>query len=281
MMKKIDTPYRRQNKMQNLRITLLDAVRLDAIAKLKKTDLGVKEQQNKVIDAAKNLMKLADLARKEGLLALEDIAQTIPSNFLKQLILLVVDGNFPEIIAEIGTNIYWTKAPDNADAMIDYMYLRGMLGIQNGDNPRVLEGVLMSLMPIELHQEYRTQMEVLHQKKDVEKLFSIHPTFQDSDICESIHNLEKMVSNLHNRCIQRVLRELDNKDLAICIYVLQQETRKRILDNLSTGLAHAIMEDVVLCASISEKDVDTSVTKTLNTINALLKTGEIVILNNV
>lgn len=281
MMKKIDTPYRRQNKMQNLRITLLDAVRLDAIAKLKKTDLGVKEQQNKVIDAAKNLMKLADLARKEGLLALEDIAQTIPSNFLKQLILLVVDGNFPEIIAEIGTNIYWTKAPDNADAMIDYMYLRGMLGIQNGDNPRVLEGVLMSLMPIELHQEYRTQIEVLHQKKDVEKLFSIHPTFQDSDICESIHNLEKMVSNLHNRCIQRVLRELDNKDLAICIYVLQQETRKRILDNLSTGLAHAIMEDVVLCASISEKDVDTSVTKTLNTINALLKTGEIVILNNV
>lgn len=281
MMKKIDTPYRRQNKMENLRITLLDAVRLDAIAKLKKTDLGAKEQQNKVIDAAKNLMKLADLARKEGLLALEDIAQTIPSNFLKQLILLVVDGNFPEIIAEIGTNIYWTKAPDNADAMIDYMYLRGMLGIQNGDNPRVLEGVLMSLMPIELHQEYRTQMEVLHQKKDVEKLFSIHPTFQDSDICESIHNLEKMVSNLHNRCIQRVLRELDNKDLAICIYVLQQETRKRILDNLSTGLAHAIMEDVVLCASISEKDVDTSVTKTLNTINALLKTGEIVILNNV
>lgn len=281
MMKKIDTPYRRQNKMENLRITLLDAVRLDAIAKLKKTDLGVKEQQNKVIDAAKNLMKLADLARKEGLLALEDIAQTIPSNFLKQLILLVVDGNFPEIIAEIGTNIYWTKAPDNADAMIDYMYLRGMLGIQNGDNPRVLEGVLMSLMPIELHQEYRTQIEVLHQKKDVEKLFSIHPTFQDSDICESIHNLEKMVSNLHNRCIQRVLRELDNKDLAICIYVLQQETRKRILDNLSTGLAHAIMEDVVLCTSISEKDVDTSVTKTLNTINALLKTGEIVILNNV
>lgn len=267
--------------MENLRITLLDAVRLDAIAKLKKTDLGVKEQQNKVIDAAKNLMKLADLARKEGLLALEDIAQTIPSNFLKQLILLVVDGNFPEIIAEIGTNIYWTKAPDNADAMIDYMYLRGMLGIQNGDNPRVLEGVLMSLMPIELHQEYRTQIEVLHQKKDVEKLFSIHPTFQDSDICESIHNLEKMVSNLHNRCIQRVLRELDNKDLAICIYVLQQETRKRILDNLSTGLAHAIMEDVVLCTSISEKDVDTSVTKTLNTINALLKTGEIVILNNV
>lgn len=281
MMKKINTSHRRLNKLENLQITLLDAVRLDAIAKLKNADLREKEQQGKVIDAAKNLMILADLARKEGLLVLEDRAQTITSDYLKQLILLVVDGNFPEIIAEIGTNIYWTKAPDGADAMVDYMYLRGMLGIQNGDNLSILESVLVSLMPIELHQEYHTQMEVLHQKKDVEKLFSIHPTFQDSNVCEAIYTLEKIVSTLHNRCIQRVLRELDNRDLAICIYVLQQETRKKVLSNLSTGLAHAIMEDMTLCMSISEKDVDASIKRVLNTINSLLKSGEIVISNNV
>ena len=91
--------------MENTQNMLLDAVRLDAITKLKNADLGIKEQQNKVINAAKNLMKLADLARKEGLLVLEDIAKTETSDFLRQLILLVVDGTFPEIIAEIGTNI--------------------------------------------------------------------------------------------------------------------------------------------------------------------------------
>ena len=155
--------------MENTQNMLLDAVRLDAITKLKNADLGIKEQQNKVINAAKNLMKLADLARKEGLLVLEDIAKTETSDFLRQLILLVVDGTFPEIIAEIGTNIYWTKAPNNADAMVDYMYLRGMLGIQNGDNLRVLESILMSLMPAKLHQEYCAQMEILHQQEDIEK----------------------------------------------------------------------------------------------------------------
>ncbi len=266
--------------MENTQNMLLDAVRLDAITKLKNADLGIKEQQNKVINAAKNLMKLADLARKEGLLVLEDIAKTETSDFLRQLILLVVDGTFPEIIAEIGTNIYWTKAPNNADAMVDYMYLRGMLGIQNGDNLRVLESILMSLMPAKLHQEYCAQMEILHQQEDIEKPFSIHPTFQDSDVCKSIQNLENRVNSLHNRCIQRILRELDNKDLAICIYVLQQETRKKVLSNLSTGLAHAIMEDVMLCVAISEKDVNASVIKTLNTINALLESGEIIISDN-
>jgi len=266
--------------MKKIPDTILDAVRLDAIIKLKNSDLKTKEQQNKVISAAKDIMKLADLARKEGLLALEDMAKTLSSDFLRQLILLVVDGNFPDTIAEIGTNTYWTKAPDGADAMVDYMYLRGMLGIQNGDNPRVLESILISLMPTELHLEYRAQMEVLHDEEAVEKLFTIHPTFQEPGIWEPIHNLEEIVDNMHNRCIQRVLRELDNRDLAICIYVLQQETRKKILANLSTGLAHAIMEDVALCASVSEKDVAASVAKILDTINALVKTGEIVVGRN-
>lgn len=263
--------------MEKILDTIMDTVRLDAITRLKNTDIRAKEQHNKVIDAAKDIMKLADLARREGLLALEDRAQTTASDFLRQLILLVVDGTFPDAIAEIGTNTYWTKAPDGADAMADYMYLRGMLGIQNGDNPRVLESILVSLMPAEMHSEYRAQMEILHQEEDVEKLFSIHPAFEDSGIWESIHRLEKTISSLPDRCIQRVLRELDNKDLAICLYVLQQDTRKKILANLSTRLAHAIIEDVALCASVSERDVSASVTKVLDTIDSLLEAGEIVV----
>lgn len=60
--------------MEKMPDTILDIVRLDAITKLKNSNLRTKEEQNKVIGAAKDIMKLADLARKEGLLALEDIA---------------------------------------------------------------------------------------------------------------------------------------------------------------------------------------------------------------
>lgn len=254
----------------------LDAVRLDAIARLKGADAG----QNQVIDAAKDLMRLADRARKEGLLVLENMAETVSSDLLRQLILLVVDGTNPSDIIEIGTDIYWTKAPAGADAMVDYMYLRGMLGIQNGDNPRLLENILLSLMPSGLHQEYRAQMEILHQSADVEKLFSIHPTFQDPDIWEPIHNLEATLSGMPNRCIQRLLREVDNRELAICIYVLRQDVRKKVLANLSTGLSRAIMEDVALCVSVSEKDVAASVAKVADTINALQQAGEIIVPDN-
>lgn len=106
--------------MEKMPDTILDIMRLDAITKLKNSNLRTKEEQNKVIGAAKDIMKLADLARKEGLLALEAMAETLPSDFLRQLILLVVDGNFPDTIAEIGTNVYWTKAPDGAVVLRQY-----------------------------------------------------------------------------------------------------------------------------------------------------------------
>ena len=157
--------------MEKILDTFLDRVRLDAVAKLKNADTTAKDPQNKVIAAAKEIMKLADIARKNGLLILESMAETTDSDLLRQLILLVVDGTNPDMVVEIGTNFYWTEAPDGADAMAEYMYLRGMLSIQNGDNPRTLDLILASLMPAELHAEYQAQMEVLHQSEEVDKLF--------------------------------------------------------------------------------------------------------------
>ena len=78
-------------QMEQTLDTILDAVRLDAISRLRNADSGL----DKIIDAAKQIMKLADLARRNGLLILEDTVETIPSDYLRQLILLVVDGTFP------------------------------------------------------------------------------------------------------------------------------------------------------------------------------------------
>lgn len=261
--------------METIMDTLLDHVRLDAIDQLKNTDKITKEQQDQMIEVIKEIIDLSNLARREGLLALEDLTKNMTSDLLKQLIILVVDGTFPHIIAEIGTNIYWTKSSKGPDAMMDYMYLRGMLGIQNGENPRILLEILLSLMPYAHREDYRAQIESLHQREGMDKLFSIHPAFQDEKTMESIHNLEHVVSKLPNRCIQRILHELDHRDLTICVYVFQQNIRKNILDNLSTGMAQAIMDDMALCQSISENTVYTSLIKVQDIINHLQKNGEI------
>lgn len=95
--------------------------------------------------------------QKKGLFALEEAVENVSSDFLKKLIMLVVDGTDPAAVVEIATNEYRLNAPEGMQAMMDYMYLRGMLGIQSGENNKMLEEILLSLMPLERRKEYDSQ----------------------------------------------------------------------------------------------------------------------------
>ncbi len=60
--------------------------------------------QNQVMDEGaiiKNIIDLSNVARKEGLLALEEAADGIQDPFLKKGIMLVVDGTDPELVRQI------------------------------------------------------------------------------------------------------------------------------------------------------------------------------------
>lgn len=51
--------------------------------------------------AIENIIELANVARKEGLLALEEAALQLDNDFLKKGILLIVDGTDPELVRNI------------------------------------------------------------------------------------------------------------------------------------------------------------------------------------
>lgn len=53
------------------------------------------------VDTIKNIIALSNVARKEGLLALEETANGIDDEFLKKGILLIVDGTDPELVRSI------------------------------------------------------------------------------------------------------------------------------------------------------------------------------------
>lgn len=52
-------------------------------------------------EVIKKIIDLSNVARKEGLLALEEAAETIEDSFMKKGILLIVDGTDPELVREI------------------------------------------------------------------------------------------------------------------------------------------------------------------------------------
>lgn len=82
---------------------------------------------------------------------------------------------------------------------------------------------------------------------------------------------------LDNRAIQRVLRDVDNNDLAIAMKNANEQVQNAIFDNLSKRLAVMIKEDMEFMGPVRMKDVEEAQQKIVNIIRKLEDSAEIVI----
>lgn len=178
------------------------------------------------------IIQLANVARKEGLLSLEEFGEKIDDEFLKKGIMLIVDGTDPELVRNIletelvfleerhteGQSIFETMGsfapaygmlgtliglinmlqklddpsnigPNMAVALLTTFYgsffanvvflptanklkirskrevlvkelmVEGLLSIQAGENPRIIEEKLKTFVPPELRDDYKGQLE--------------------------------------------------------------------------------------------------------------------------
>ena len=82
---------------------------------------------------------------------------------------------------------------------------------------------------------------------------------------------------LDDRAIQRVLREVDNNDLAIALKSATEDLQNTIFSNLSKRRAAMIKEDMEFMGPVRMKDVEEAQQKIVNIIRRLEDAGEIVI----
>ena len=82
---------------------------------------------------------------------------------------------------------------------------------------------------------------------------------------------------LDDRAIQRVLRDVDNNDLAIACKGSNEDVQNAIFNNMSKRLAEMIKEDMEFMGPVRMKDVEEAQQKIVNIIRKLEDSAEIVI----
>ena len=82
---------------------------------------------------------------------------------------------------------------------------------------------------------------------------------------------------LDDRAIQRVLRDVDNNDLAIALKGANEEVQNAIFNNMSSRLSVMIKEDMEFMGPVRMKDVEEAQQKIVNIIRKLEDSAEIVI----
>lgn len=85
------------------------------------------------------------------------------------------------------------------------------------------------------------------------------------------------ILSLDDKSIQRVLREVDNNELAVALKGANDEVQNVIFNNLSKRLVTMIKEDMEYMGPVRMKDVEEAQQKIVNIIRKLEDAGEIII----
>lgn len=255
---------------------------------VKKGDVDFIESNEKMIlRVVEKMVELSKLARKEGLLALEeavfDIKTDSEEGIVKQLIMLILDGTESEVVYGVGMSRYYVSLSTDYAALRYLLYLESALSIQLGDNIRILEEKLKSMLPHNLYIDYskkqlEEELEIKSKKKEnlLEKLCECERLW---NIDESGYYVSKLVDyavcEMANKDIQRLLRDVDNSELVMAMKGMSGKARKRIFDNLSERLGELVAEDIVNLVQVRAIDIIEAIQKILNKLIRLINVGEL------
>lgn len=103
---------------------------------------------------------------------------------------------------------------------------------------------------------------------------------QDPDLCEEIKNLMFVfedIGALDDRSLQRLLREVDVKQLALALKAASEELRARIASCMSQRAMEALKEEMEYMGPVRLRDVELAQTAVVSQVRALEEAGEIIV----
>jgi len=203
------------------------------------------------------IIRYSFVARKEGLLALDEIAdekeKDLDGAFDTELIRMVVDGCDPEVIKRIILLKYFSTEQNVCQKIKNIMSIYGILSVQAGENPRLILQMLTNMIPDDV-QEIAKKIDFRGGIKSDTKEINI------DDYCKGPIRLrekdfgyfetklcEDMLLSLDHNSVQRVLRDIDSYSLMSAMKVFSGECRRHIFNNMSSrevkDLARGFRED--------------------------------------
>ena len=198
------------------------------------------------LPAIEFVIKIANIARKEGVLALEQIASEKKdiSFTLKLGIELIVDGFDPEIVKDILTDFvkssHINDGKSNAKTLQRIIETEGLLAVQLGENPYIITLRLLAMLGEDFYLEAVGYMKT--KKVDFELAFATY--FDALSDGPGSSPLDALLEKIGNAEIQMVLQEIDNFDMSAAMQGLSKKSQNKLCANLSPRLAAQIIDGI-------------------------------------
>jgi flagellar motor switch protein FliG len=103
---------------------------------------------------------------------------------------------------------------------------------------------------------------------------------KDEELCDEIKNLMFVFEDLiklDDRAIQRLLREVDSKELALAMKAASDVLKDRIMSAMSQRAVTALKEEIDFLGPVKLRDVETAQGTIVGKVRQLEEAGEIVV----
>lgn len=257
------------------------------------SDKDTKQDTKHLADIILKMESFSMLARKEGFLALEmaleDIDGFCQEDYFRFTFNMILDGNDPEEVEEFALCRYFADGAEGYEGLEKLIILVGALAVQNKENPRLIEERLLAMVSKEVEEVLRsaesgfelfTKTETVgnasFDKTDLERLYEGEIAAEPgSKYYYQLKITDYAITTLRDIDTQRLLRDVDNKTLAIAMIGLSGIARKKILSNMSRQLAIMIAEDMDYMGPVRRVDAAEAAEKIFYVIVKLIDMGEI------
>jgi len=250
------------------------------------------------IDYARELLEqtLGPQKAVEMLRKLKETSKVKPFTFarntdIKQLVNLI-NQEHPQTIAFILSYL----DPDQAAAVLSGLPqesrsdIARRIAVMDRTSPEVLkkvESVMQERLSTVLQQNFTSAgglpviVDILnHVDRSTEKLILEELEKNDAELAEMIRQrmfLFEDIVTLDNMSIQRVLRELDNDNIALALKGASEEVKNRIFKNLSKRAGEILRETIEYMGPVRLRDVEEAQQRIVEVIRRLDESGEIII----
>ncbi|MEP6571544.1 MAG: flagellar motor switch protein FliG [Gemmatimonadota bacterium] len=230
---------------------------------------------------------------------LERIREQMTDTGLKRLkkaapetLLSVLRGEHPQTVALILAHLDVRQAAGVIEVMeselaSDVLYRVARMEKVSPEMLALVETGLSSKTDLTLSQE----MTLSGGPAAVAKVLTLASSAVEKALMESItqrnHELATQISNLmfafedlktlDGRAMQRILRDVDSKELALALKVASEELKSHILGNMSERAAAALVEEMEFLGPVRVKDVESAQVRIIASVRALEEAGEIIL----
>jgi hypothetical protein len=199
-----------------------------------------KEERDECLPIIDILIKYANIARKEGVLVLEDFTMKQNNDFLTFATMHIVDGTDPDLVKGMLETLINAENYTGSALLERALITEGVLSVQAGEHPHLLETKLLCMLG-EGHLRQRGHFPVYDPSEKnarrVEKLTKRVISPESEEFCQII--LEKQ-----DEAIRQAFMQIDIDKLSLIIKGCSKEAAEKLIKNVSPRLGETILNTI-------------------------------------